>query len=569
MVAGESALSTDSARRASEPGPMDAKAWIGLIVILLAAFMELLDVSVVSVAIPAIQKDIDATYAQIQWTLAGYQLAFAAGMITGGRLGDIFGRKRMFMTGVVAFTAASLLCGLANSPDMLIASRVIQGLAASVMFPQVLAIMHVSFPEDKRAAVFGAFGAMAGLSGIAGPLLGGVLVDANLFGWDWRTIFLINLPVGVIAVALAPSLVKESRATERVRLDLLGVLLVTAAVVLLVYPVIQGRDAGWPAWTWISMVASIPVFVAFVLWQQFRKRRTGSPLIELRLFRQRAFSAGLFVSLLFWTAIASVFLVLTIFLQAGWNYTPLHTGLTFLPLAGASFVGSGLAVRLAPKIGRMVVQLGCLICIAGIAWLMVTVHDKTADLTTGRLAPSFVVFGIGLGLLIATLNDLILTGVRNDDTGSATGVLNTAGQVAGAVGVAVIGLIFFGQLANRSDEAVAAGVPKLRQELQTAGVPAQAIDGVVSGFKVCYHDVAHAKDPTQTPPSCGKMAAGLDPQAMGAVQASVEKVRPIVQRRDFSDSLVPSLYYQMAVFAGTFLLVFFLPRRTSGEMHGH
>src|SRR5207249_4070930 len=163
--------------------------------------------------------------------------AFAAGMITGGRLGDIFGRKRMFMTGVVAFTLASLLCGLATGPEMLIASRVVQGLAASVMFPQVLAIMHVSFPEDKRAAVF-------------------------------------------------------------------------AAIVLLVYPVIQGRDAGWPAWTWISMVASIPVFVAFVLWQQARKRRNGSPLIELRLFRQRAFSAGLFVSLLFWTAIASVFLVL-------------------------------------------------------------------------------------------------------------------------------------------------------------------------------------------------------------------------------------------------------------------
>ena len=490
-------------------------------------------------------------------------------MITGGRLGDIVGRKRMFIIGVSAFVVASLLCGLAPSAGLLILFRVIQGLAAAAMFPQVLAIMHVSFPEEKRAAVFGAFGAMASLAGIAGPLLGGILVDADLFGWGWRTIFLINLPVGVTALALAPALVRESRSSERVRLDLPGALLVTAAVVLLVYPVIQGRDAGWPAWTWISMIASLPVFVAFAWWQHTKKRRGGSPLVELRLFLQRAFSVGLVASLLFWTAIASVFLALTIFLQAGWNYTPLHAGLTFLPLAGASVIGSGFAVPLAPKIGRVVVQLGCLICVAGIVWLMFTVHGRTTSLSTWDLAPSFVVFGFGLGMLIATLNDLILTGVRNDDTGSATGVLNTAGQVAGAVGVAVIGLLFFGQLADRSDEATAAGVPKLRHELQIAGLPPQAIEGVVAGFRVCYHDIAHAKDPTQTPASCERMNAGSDAQSAAAVRTAVDKVRPQVQRRDFSDSLVPSLWYQIAVFAGTFLLVFFLPRRTSGEMHGH
>lgn len=569
MTAGEPALSTDSAQTDSRPGAMDAKAWIGLIVILLAAFMELLDVSVVSVAIPAIQRDVDATYAQIQWTLAGYQLAFAAGMITGGRLGDIAGRKRMFIIGVSAFVVASLLCGLAPSAGLLILFRVIQGLAAAAMFPQVLAIMHVSFPEEKRAAVFGAFGAMASLAGIAGPLIGGVLVDADVFGWGWRSIFLINLPVGVIALILAPILITESRSSERVRLDLAGALLVTAAVILLVYPVIQGRDAGWPAWTWISMIASVPVFVVFAWWQHAKKRRGTSPLVDLRLFLQRAFSVGLVVSLLFWTAIASVFLVLTIFLQAGWNYTPLHAGLTFLPLAGASVIGSGVAVPLAPKIGRTVVQLGCLICVAGIVWLMATVHGQTASLSTWKLTPSFVVFGFGLGMLIATLNDLILTGVRNDDAGSATGVLNTAGQVAGAVGVAVIGLIFFGQLANRSDEATAAGVPKLRHELQVAGLTPQAIDGVVTGFRVCYSDIAHAKDPTHTPESCKKMTAGTDQQRAQAVQAAVNRIQPEVRRRDFSDSFVPSMYYQIAVFAGTFLLVFFLPRRTSGEMHGH
>jgi multisubunit Na+/H+ antiporter MnhB subunit len=296
----------------------------------------------------------------------------------------------------------------------------------------------------------------------------------------------------VIALALAPSLVKESRSSERVKLDLTGALLVTAAVVLLVYPVIQGRDAGWPAWTWISMVGSLPVFALFALfawWQHVRKRGGGTPLVELRLFLQRAFSVGLVVSLLFWTAIAFVFLVLTIFLQTGWNYTPLHAGLTFLPLAGASVIGSGIAVPLAPKIGRVVVQIG--------------------------------------------------------------------------------GLIFFGQLANRSDEATAAGVPKLRHELQVAGLPAPAIDGVVTGFRTCYHDIAHAKDPTQTPASCRQMTGGTDPQVARIVTAAVNKVRPEVQRRDFTDSLVPSMYYQIAVFACTFLLVFFLPRRTSGEMHGH
>ncbi|WP_370935714.1 MFS transporter [Amycolatopsis sp. cg13] len=548
---------------------MRGRDWLGLVVILLAAFMELLDVSVVSVAIPAIQKDIDATYSQIQWALAGYQLAFAAGMITGGRLGDIFGRRRMFVIGVTCFTLASLLCSLAPNPEILIAARVLQGLAASVMFPQVLSIMHVSFPPEKRAAVFGAFGAMAGLSGVAGPLIGGLLVDADVFGWGWRTIFLINLPVGLIAALAAPALVPESRSSERVRLDLIGVLLVTASVLLLVFPVIQGGDSGWPAWTWISMAASVPMLAAFVAWQRARKRGGGTPLIELRLFRQRAFSAGLVVTLLFWTCIASTFLVLTIFLQAGWNFTPLRAGFTFLPFAVASLFGSGAAVRLAPRIGRAVVQIGCLFCVGGICWLMATVSGEIGDLTTWRLLPPFVVFGFGLGILIATLNDLILAGVHNDDTGSATGVLNTAGQVAGAIGVAVVGAIFFGQISDRAEDATTAAVPALRNELRAAGIAEPALDGVVTRFRVCFDEIAHAKDPTQTPGSCHRMADGLAPQDMRVVQEAVGKIKPEVQRRDFANSLPPTLIFQIVVFSCTFIMAFFLPRKTSGEKGGH
>src|ERR1700689_3497369 len=218
----------------------DPRRWLTLVILLLAAFMNLLDVSIVNIAIPSIQRDLHASYADVQWALAGYTLAYALVLITGGRLGDILGRKRLFLAGVIGFTVLSALCGAAQSPGMLIACRVVQGAMGAIMIPQVLSVIQVIFPPAERIKALAGFGITAGLGTVSGPLLGGLLIQHNLFGLGWRPIFLINVPVGIIAIAASAVLVGESRAARRPRLDPGGVLLITAALLLLLYPLVQG-----------------------------------------------------------------------------------------------------------------------------------------------------------------------------------------------------------------------------------------------------------------------------------------------------------------------------------------
>ncbi len=264
--------------------PPDPRRWLTLIILLLAAFMNLLDISIVNIAIPSIQPNLHASYADVQWALAGYTLAYAVVLITGGRLGDAYGRKRLFLIGVTGFTIMSALCGAAQTPGMLIACRVIQGAMGAIMIPQVLAVIQVIFPPQERIKALAAFGVTAGLGTVSGPLLGGLLTQHNLFGLHWRPIFLINVPVGIIAVIVSAVLVRESRAPRPPRLDPGGVALITAALLLLLYPLVQGRQLGWPAWTFVAMAASVPVFALFVWYERAKPRRDGSPLVELGLF---------------------------------------------------------------------------------------------------------------------------------------------------------------------------------------------------------------------------------------------------------------------------------------------
>src|SRR6202046_305073 len=232
--------------------------WLTLVILLLAAFMNLLDVSIVNIAIPSIQRDLHASYADVQWALAGYTLAYALVLITGGRLGDAFGRKRLFLIGVIGFTIMSALCGAAQSAEMLIACRVVQGAMGGIMVPQVLSVIQVISPPAERIKALAGFGVTAGLGTVSGPLLGGLLIQHNLFGWDWRPIFLINVPVGIVAIVASAILVRESRAPRRPRLDPAGVVLVSAALLLLLYPLVEGRQLGWPLWTYVSMGAAVP-----------------------------------------------------------------------------------------------------------------------------------------------------------------------------------------------------------------------------------------------------------------------------------------------------------------------
>ncbi len=560
-------MSTQPTRAAAAvgPGQLDPRRWLGLGVVLIAAFMLLIDISIVNVAIPSIQRDLHASYSQVQWVLAGYQLAFAVVLITGGRLGDIFGRKRLFLIGVTGFTLASALCGAAQNPAMLVGSRFLQGLMGALLFPQVLSIIQVTFPPRERGTALGLFGAAIGLATISGPLAGGLLIQGNLLGLDWRPIFLVNLPIGVLAIVAATVLLRESSAEDAPRLDPVGVVLATAALLALVYPLVEGRDLGWPAWIFVLLAASVPLFALFALYERYKTRKDNSPLLVLGLFRERAFVSGLLLSAVFFSGIAAFFLTFSLFLQIGLGFTALHAGLTTIPFSLGTAVASAASTRIAPRLGRRILSLGCLLLVAGMGGVILTVSHYGTALRSWQLLPALLVCGIGLGLVIAPLVNVILAGISGRNAGSASGALTTIQQVGGAIGVAIIGVIFFGLLSSEANPTVDQVAPQLRAGLATAGLPAPAIDQVEAGFRVCFHDRASAKDPASNPVSCQRLQSQAQGQGQGG-QAQVQQVGQVIpaaavaaRKQDFVSSVERTLWYEVAVYTLSFLLVFLLP----------
>jgi EmrB/QacA subfamily drug resistance transporter len=553
---------THSAAPPADQLDVDPRRWIALWVVLTAAFMVLLDISIVNVAIPSIQRNLDASFGQIQLVLAGYQLAYAVLLITGGRLGDIYGRKRMFMTGMAGFVLASAACGFARSADMLVVSRVIQGVMAAMMFPQVLSTIQVVFPPRERAGAFGAFGAVIGVATITGPLLGGLLIGSATGGERWRWIFLVNLPVGIAALSAAAVLLRESRAPRARRLDIGGVLLISTALGLLTYPLVEGRDQGWPAWSYAMMVASLPVFVAFVLYERAKTRRDGSPLVELSMFRDRAFAVGTAMSGIFLSAIPAFFLVFSITLQIGLGFSALRAGLTTVPWSVGTALSSALSVRLAPRLGKRILLIGSLMLALGVGGVILTMHQRETALSGPELIPALVFAGIGLGCIIAPVTNIILASISRGDAGSASGVLTTAQQVGGAMGVAVIGVIFFGMLSARGPAAIDSVTPQLRADLAAQQLPPPAVDQAMQAFRVCFEDRASESDPSQTPPSCARLQRfGTTP----GLAATVQRYATLVRGRDFVQALERALVYPIGVFLFTFGLVFALPKPARRE----
>src|SRR5260221_9140596 len=307
---------------------------IALWVVLLAFFMDLLDTTIVNVAIPSIQHNLGASYSSIQWIVAGYALTFALFLITGGRLGDIFSYKRLFLVGMGGFIVASALSGLASSTEMLIGARLLQGFFAAMMVPQILSTIQVMYTTTaQRQGVSAFYGALAGIATVGGPIIGALLISGDVFGLGWRTIFLVNLPVGIAAIILAILYMPDAKSPHPLRLDLLGVALIVVAMLMLMYPLIQGRELGWPAWTFVSMVASLVVFALFGLSQVWKERRDGSPLVVPHLFRARSFVAGIALQGSFFGIVTGFFLILTLFLQVGLGYSILKAGLTGIPFS--------------------------------------------------------------------------------------------------------------------------------------------------------------------------------------------------------------------------------------------
>ncbi|MFE7860324.1 MFS transporter [Streptomyces sp. NPDC057403] len=430
--------------------PPDRRRWFALAIVMTAAFMDLVDVTIVNVAIPSIQRDAGASFSQIQWITAGYALAFAAGLITGGRLGDIHGRKRLFLIGIGGFTLASALCGFAVNPEMLVASRVLQGGMAAMMVPQVLSIVHATFPAHERGKVFGLFGAVVGLGAVLGPLLGALLTEWNLFGLEWRPIFLINLPFGVAGLILGSRFIIESKAPRALKLDLVGVALVTLGLLMLLYPLTRGRELGWPLWGYVSMAGAVLVFAALVAYERRKAARDGSPLVELSLFRVKSFAAGIAVQTVFGVALGVFFLVWTLYMQIGLGWSALRAGLTGIPFSIAVSTAAGLSVqKLVPRFGRKVLQAGALLMVAGVLLYIWESDRYGLGIASWQMALPLVVMGVGMGLIVAPLTDAVLTNVPREHAGSASGLINTVQQMGNALGLGLVSVVFFGAIGDR------------------------------------------------------------------------------------------------------------------------
>ena len=415
-------------------------------VLLIAGFMNLIDVTIVNVALPSMQQAFSATSSQIQWVVAAYILAFALGLLPAGRLGDIIGRREMFIAGVAVFTLGSALCGLAPSIETLVLARVVQAAGGAMMTPQTLAIVPALFTPHERGAAFALVGLSAGLAAVAGPVAGGLLIGADIMGLGWRPIFLVNLPIGVFAIVAAMKFIPRVQGGARVRNDLGGIALAAATVLLVVFPLIEGRQVGWPWWCFASIAAAVPVGIMFVRWQWAQAARGAAQLVPVALLGNRNFMIGTGLAAVLFSGVPSFFLVLAIYLQSGFGLSPLQSGMTTLPFSVGVLIASVVAGLLGPRWQRQRITLGALLLMTAMLWLRVVVGATSDTVDWVAFAAPLLIGGLGLGTAISPMFQTVLSNVSGGDTGSASGALQSVQQVGAALGVAIIGEVFFSSL---------------------------------------------------------------------------------------------------------------------------
>ena len=384
-------------------------------------------------------------------------VAFATLLITGGRLGDIYGRQRIFLVGVIGFTCASVFASLSWDGNALIAARIVQGAFAGIMVPQVLSSVQVMYTPEERGPVFGVIGSLNALGVIAGLLLGGWLVTANLFGAGWRSIFLINVPVGIVLTVMAFLYIPESRSEHPLRLDIVGSTLGATAVILLVLPLTEGRAAGWAWWIWTLLIIAPLAIIAFV-WQQHRRAAgSGTQLLPLPLFRIRSFSSGLLVQILASIGHGGFALILLFHMQAAFHFTSFEAGLTLMPIAIGSILGTPVAMLLLKKLGTWSVCLGGLMQAAAYLWVMITLEHTGDALNGWSLLPAFALAGVGMMVLIMPQTSITLAEIPTTEAGAASGTLTTFAQVGMVFGIALSGTAYFGATGD-SGQNVSAGL---------------------------------------------------------------------------------------------------------------
>jgi MFS family permease len=419
-----------------------SRRWFVLAIVVSAQFMFGVDAFVVNVALPTIAVELHASPAQVESVIAIYLIAYATLVVTGGRLGDIYGTKIIFLAGVLGFTLTSLWCGLAQSGPELIAARLAQGATAALMVPQVLATLHLLFSDQVRGRAFGIYGIVLGLAGAAGFALGGLLVTLNLAGLGWRVVFFVNVPFGLCIIGAALRIMPSVPQRAGTRLDIPGAVVLFLGLLCLIGPLLFGHDVNWAPWIWLVMTAGATITAAFVKLERLVARRGGMPLIDLALLSDASFMRGLGAAFFFFFANLSFYLVMTLFMQRALQIAPFEAGMVFVPLALTFVVASRYSGARARHRGTLVLVEGCALQIAGLAVLALTVAAVAAPAAC-LLALVLAIFGFGQGLVMAPLSGVVLSTVKPASAGSGSGMYGTIAQIANAAGVAAIGAVFF------------------------------------------------------------------------------------------------------------------------------
>lgn len=531
---------------------------IALVVVSLAFIMDLLDSTIVNIAIPSIRTNLSASYSAVQWIVAGYSLAFALLLVTGGRMGDVFGYKKIFMIGIGGFTIASFLSGISPNADVLISARMLQGAMASLMVPQVMSLMQVMYKPSERTGINGLFGALGGMAASLGPVIGGLLIKANVFGWDWRPIFLINVPIGVFGLFAAVKYLPHGKSSHPLKIDSIGTFLIIIAMLLFIFPLIQGREYGWPLWTYIMLAASLPAFVVFAWWQRKKDALDKSPLILPALFHEGSFRSGLVINWVFEMAMIGFFLTFGLLLQIGFDFSPIHAALTGLPVAIG--IGGTMAVfgPKLPKLGRNALFIGTAVMGIGLTASALVAHRYGISTHSWQLILPLLCVGVGMGMVFGSLYAAVLNGVDPSHAGSASGTLNAVQQAGAAVGVALIGVVFFGQLSHAAPASFASVEPQLHTALTAEHFPSTEQNAIISGVKNCFLDRSREKDSSVTPTSCKQVAASNTNKQLSAV---LNKVGLQANTYNFTNAFRWSIIYTLGLLVVVIAATFTLPKK--------
>jgi EmrB/QacA subfamily drug resistance transporter len=427
--------------------PAIRRAWLGFLVVVAASVMDLLDSTIAQTAAPAIRHDLGGSYAALEWISAAYTLAMSVTLLLGSRLGDLFGRRQVLLAGIAGFVVTSTLCALAPSADTLIAARALQGAVAAIMVPQGFGLIRELFGDAGQQKAFGVFGPIMGMAAVAGPLVGGALIKLDLFGLTWRTIFLVNVPLGIGAVLAGRRfLPRVAPATPDARLDGTSIALAMGGGVALVYPLIQGREQGWPAWSFAMFGLGLAMLGAFAVHQGRRARHGRAPLVEPSILRRRPYVAGLAVVVGFIGAMGGMMIALNVMFQTGLGLSPLACGVATLAIPVAAIAGSITSSALLARIGKTTMHIGIATMATGLAISGVVMHEAAGALTGWDMAAPLAITGLGMGMVFVPMFDVILAGVAPHEVGSASGLLESVQQLAMSLGIAMVGTVLFDRL---------------------------------------------------------------------------------------------------------------------------